>query len=110
MSALKLREATESEARISSHLKHARGNKYTVFYASTSFSPTLATSPIRPLKPFFKDVEPTAKELLGTGCYGSVVEVRCKSTGGVYAAKKFQGDFVKERNFEKKFNMEFWSA
>ena len=80
---------------------------YTVFYASISFSPTLATSPIRPLKPFFKDVEPTVKNPLGTGCYGSVVEVRCKSTGGVYAAKKFRGDFVKERNFEKKFNTEF---
>ena len=109
MSALKLREATESEARISSHLKHARGNKYTVFYASTSFSPTFATSPIKPLKPFLKDVDPTAKEPLGTGCYESVVEVRCKSTGA-WSSCCEEILLVRERNFEKKFNMEFWSA
>ena len=69
----------------------------------TSFPPTLATCPIKPLKPFFKDVEQIVKEPLGTGCYGSVVEVRCKSTSTIYAAKKFRGDLLKDGNFDKKF-------
>ena len=67
----------------------------------------IATAPIIPLKPFIKDVEPAGEDPLGIGCYGSVVKVICKSTGAIFAAKKFRSDFLKEKNFEKKFDTEF---
>ena len=49
-------------------------------------------------------MKPTAKEPLGNGYYGSVVEV--KYNGAIYAAKKFRGD-LEIRNFEEKLNTEF---
>ena len=49
----------------------------------------------------------TDKKPLGCGCYGSVVKVRCTETGTIFAAKKFRGDFVKVKSFDKKFNTEF---
>lgn len=68
----------------------------------------IATDPaLIPLKPFIKVVELAGEDPLGSGCYGSVVKVRRKSTGEIYAAKKFRGDFVKEKNFGKKFDREF---
>ena len=56
------------------------------------------------MKLFCKDVESAAKKPLGSGCYGSVIEV--KYNGVIYAAKKFRGD-LEIRNFEKKLNTEF---
>ena len=46
----------------------------------------------------------TAKKPLGSGCYGSVVEV--EYSGVIYAAKKFRGD-LEITNFVEKVNTEF---
>ena len=53
------------------------------------------------------DLEETDEHELGSGSYGSVVKVKCKRTGKVFAAKRFRDDFVKKKNFERKFNTEF---
>ena len=51
-------------------------------------------------------MKPTGKKPLGSGCYGSVIEVKYNSS--IYAAKKFRGDLELEiRNFEEKLNTEF---
>ena len=83
-------------------LLHAGETGTLLLYVRSRFSPTSAT--MIQLKLFCKDVEPTAKKPLGSGCYGSVIEV--KYNGGIYAAKKFRAD-LEIRNFEKKLNAEF---
>ena len=49
-------------------------------------------------------MKPTGKKPLGSGYYGSVIEV--KYNDDIYAAKKFRGD-LEVRNFEEKLNTEF---
>ena len=80
------------------------GNRYTIALCWDLIYSTSATNPIIPLELFCKDVEPTAKKPLGSGCYGSVIEVKYSSA--IYAAKKFRGD-LEIRNFEEKLNTEF---
>lgn len=52
------------------------------------------------------DVEQTDKCVLGSGSYGSVVKVTCKTTDAEFAAKRFRDDFDK-KDFQKKFTTEF---